>query len=201
MNSRDDIWKESLMELALLQIELEEKGGPSEDGNLFEHLLSCEKKLLKTFGLPDSIDFLKIISFENVPGEIEITNRLEQLKEAATNYLLTDAKSEVNILQNAKAKQLDPFNVLPELNIRIHIYTIFIYDKILLREEDTVENVWHELQLTRDPEVLDYTGKLGLKEYDFEEHIDYRKMLQNKGLKYLDHFINTQEHFLSDNDY
>jgi hypothetical protein len=55
--------------------------------------------------------------------------------------------------------------------------------------------------LTRDPEVLDYTGKLGLKEYDFEEHIDYRKKLQNKGLKYLEHFINTQEHFLSDSDY
>jgi hypothetical protein len=35
-----------MMELALLQIELEEKGGPSEDNEAFEHLLSCEKKFL-----------------------------------------------------------------------------------------------------------------------------------------------------------
>jgi len=189
------------MDIALLQIELEEKGGPTEDVPLYERIHKKERKLLKSFGLPETMDFLKMISFENVPGETELNNRLQFLKTAATNYLLADAESEINILQNARVNKLDPFNVLPELNIKIHIYTIFIYDKILLREEDTVENVWQELQLTRDPEILDYTGKLGLKEYDFEQHIDYRKKLENKGLRYLEHFIRTQENFLSDTEY
>jgi hypothetical protein len=81
------------------------------------------------------------------PAIPKLSGRLNQIKEAATNFLLTDAKSEVDILHYAKANQLDPFNVLPELNIRIHIYTIFIYDKILLREEDTVENVWQEFNV------------------------------------------------------
>jgi hypothetical protein len=189
------------MELALLQIELEERGGPSEDAELYDLIIFRERILLKSFGLPDSIDFLKLISFENVPGDNELNIRLREIKEAATQYLLTDAKSEVCILANAKAQKLDPFSVLPELNIKVHIYTIFIYDKILLHEKDSIENIWHELQLTRDPEVLVYTGKLGLKKYEFEEHMDYKKLLENKGLKYLDHFINTQELFLSDTDY
>jgi hypothetical protein len=201
MMTRDEIWKNSLMELALLQMELEDKGGPTEDGELFEHILNCEKVFLKSFGLPDSLDFVKLITFENVPGDNELDIRLAILKDAATAYLLADARSELDILSNARDQRLDPFNVLPELNIKVHIYTIFVYDKILLRNRDSIENVWNELQLTRDPEVLDFTGKLGLKEYDFEEHVDYKKMLQNKGLRYLDHFIHTQEHFLSDNDY
>lgn len=201
MMTRDEIWKSSLTELALLQIELEEKGGPSEDGELFGLIIAREKIFLRSFGLPDTLDFLKLISFENVPGENELENRLMALKEAATCYLLTDARSEINILEDARTKQLDPFNVLPELNIKVHIYTIFIYDKILLPEKDTAENVWHELQLTRDPEILDYTGKIGLKEYDFEEHIDYKKLLENKGLKYLDHFIHTQQDFMKEPDF
>lgn len=201
MMTRDDIWKQSLLELALLQIKLEENGGPTTDGDLFDDIINCEKLLLKSFGLPDKLDFLKIISFENVPGDNELNIRLDQLKNAATNYLLTDAKSEVRILENAKANQLDPFNVLPELDIKVHIYTIFIYDYILLRGKDSIENIWNELLLTRDPEVLEYTGRLGLKEYDFEQHTDYKKLLEKKGLKYLDHFIDTQEHLLSDDDY
>ncbi|MES2646197.1 MAG: hypothetical protein V4717_04930 [Bacteroidota bacterium] len=195
------LWKDALNELALLQVELEEKGGPSEDADLYEHILHLQKMLLKSFGLPASFDFTRIIQFENIPTAHEINIRINQLKEAATTYLLTDAKSELDILENAKANQLDPFNVLPELNIKTHIYAIFVYDKILLHEKDSLENVWHELQLTRDPEVLDFTGKLGLKEYDFERHIDYKKLLASKGLKYLEEFIESQSELLSDEDY
>ncbi len=195
------LWKDALNELALLQVELEEKGGPSDDAELYEHILHLQNKLLKSFGLPGSFDFTRIIQFENIPTAHEITIRINQLKDAATTYLLTDAKSELDILENAKANQLDPFNVLPELNIKTHIYAIFVYDKILLHEKDSLENVWHELQLTRDPEVLDFTGKLGLKEYDFESHIDYKKLLASKGLKYLQEFIESQSELLSDEDY
>jgi hypothetical protein len=196
-----ELWKTVLTELGLLQFELEEKGGPSDDPILFEYINKQRAKLLKSFGLPDSIDYIKITNFENLPNDQEIDNRIKQLKEAATAYLLADAKSELKILENAKINKLNPFNVLPELNIKTHIYTIFIYDKILLPEKDSVENIWRELQLTRDPQVLDYTGKIGLKEYDFEPHVDYEKLLQPKGLKYLQEFINSQSELLSDDDY
>lgn len=201
MMKQYELWKTALTELGLLQIELEERGGPSDDPNLFEYIIKLQTKLLKSFGLPDSIDFIKITNFENIPTDHEINIRIKQLKEAATAYLLADAKSELKILENAKANKLSPFNVLPELNIRTHIYTIFIYDKILLPEKDSVENIWRELQLTRDPQVLDYTGKIGLKEYDFEPHVDYKKLLESKGLKYLQEFIILQSELLSDDDY
>ena len=199
--TQSDKWKEALNDLALMQIELEEKGGPSEDADLANYIGHLQAMLLKSFGLPDSIDFIKLTNFENAPTANEINVRINQLKSAATNYLLTDAQTELKILENAKTKRLDPFNVLPELNIRTHIYTIFVYDQILLTGKDTVENIWTELLLTRDPQVLDYAGKLGLKEYDFEPHIDYRKLLEAKGLKYLQQFINSQSELLADDDY
>ena len=195
------LWKDALNELALLQIELEEKGGATEDVELYEHINHLQTMLLKSFGLPGSFDFIRLIQFENIPAANEINNRINQLKNAATTYLLTDAQSELQILGNAKANRLDPFNVLPELNIKTNIYAIFVYDKILLYEKDSLENIWQELQLTRDPEVLDFTGKLGLKEYDFERHIDYKKLLSSKGLKYLQEFIESQSTLLSDEEY
>ncbi|CAN5621701.1 hypothetical protein BH10BAC3_BH10BAC3_24090 [soil metagenome] len=199
--TQSNIWKEALNDLALLQIELEEKGGPTEDIELHNRIIYQQTILLKSFGLPGSIDFIKLTNFDNIPAEKEINIRIEQLKVAATNYLLADAQTEVKILENAKTQKLDPFNVLPELNIRTHIYTIFVFDKILLPAKDSVENIWKELQLTRDPEVLDYTGKIGLKEYDFEPHVDYKKLLEAKGLKYLKQFIKSQAELLSDDDY
>ena len=101
--TQPNMWKEALNYLALLQIELEERGGPAEDAELHNHILHQQTMLLKSFGLPGSIDFIKLTNFENIPAEKEINIRIEQLKEAATNYLLADVQTELKILENAKA--------------------------------------------------------------------------------------------------
>jgi hypothetical protein len=199
--TQHDIWKTSIKELAHHQVLLTGNGGPTEDPDLYEEIIMREIRLLKSFGLPDTQEFVRIITFEDIPNEATIMEKINALKNAATTYLLTDAKSELKTLQNAKALRLSPFNVLPAINIRTHIYTIFVYDKILLAGKDSIENVWVELKITRDPQVLEYTGKLGIKSYDFEKNIDFVKLLEHKGLKYLHQFINAQTALLSDENY
>ena len=200
--TQHDIWKTSIKELAYLQVSLLDTGDdPIEEPDLSVEINMRKVKLLKSFGLPDSPDFTRLISFAAIPDETVIIEKINALKNAATAYLLTDAKSEIKILQNAKALKLDPFIVLPEINIRTHIYTIFVYDKILLAGKDSIENIWQELKITRDPQVLEYTGKIGIKTYDFEKYIDYQKLLEGKGLKYLRQFINAQIALLNDEDY
>lgn len=196
-----DIWKISIKELAHLQVELAEDGGPAEEPKLFEEVNFRQAKLLRSFGLPDASDYVLFITFDHIPTDAAIDEKINTLKNAAITYLLMDAQSEIKRLQQAKEQNLNPFNVLPDLNIKTHIYTIFVYDKILLTDKDSVENVWEELKITRDPKVLEYTGRIGLKLYDFEKRIDYQKLLQHKGLKYLNQFITTQMALLNDEEY
>jgi len=196
-----DIWKLSIQELAELQAELTDHGSAIEEPELTNEIHHRQVKLLRSFGLPHAPDYLRFITFEEIPTDAAIEEKISVLKNAAVVYLLTDAKSEIKILQQAKDQKLNPFTVLPELNIKIHIYTIFVYDKILIPGKDSIENIWEELKRTRDPKVLEYTGRIGLKLYDFEKHIDYQKLLQYTGLKYLNLFINTQIALLNDEEY
>lgn len=46
--------KESILELAKQQIILVNKGGPFEDGKLFEQILLTQEFILKNFGLPNT---------------------------------------------------------------------------------------------------------------------------------------------------
>ncbi|HMG66473.1 MAG TPA: hypothetical protein VK588_02270 [Chitinophagaceae bacterium] len=212
--------KTELIKLAQLQDALRKKGGPSEDGNLFEEMMDFEAEILKHFGLPLNPHYLEIIQFENLPNENEIEYRIEQLKNAATAYLTRNAKPDVQILRDALGEWQDPFTILAELKVTPHVYSIFVYNRILLKRIDTVENVLQELRfVNNEPDILDATGRLRqdyrpeTPHYDAvdiltrfggeekylppEEVIDF---LRKKGVRYIDQFVLSLTDLLSDDE-
>lgn len=175
------------MRLAELQIKLDQKGGPSGDGELFEEILSQQDDVLKSFGLPIRRDFEELLWFKSVPTEGELKTREAQLHTAASKFLLSNAKSELQILREAKENQSDPMFILPELKIATHAYTNFIFKEVLLKGNDTPENILHILKLCNTHEILQTLGEI----YFGKHKGDPAKIefLESKGLKYLKEYM------------
>lgn len=184
---KPDYLIKALKDLAKLQVILEEEGGPEQDGELFEQILYYQDTILKRFGLPLKVEYERLIFFNAMPTDEEISDRINQLHQAATTYLLSSAKSDLNILREAKKLQLDSFAVLPELKIKIHIYPMFVYDYILLENKDSVENVLNELRFANHPDILNVLGKL--KQNMFIDPNEVIKLLDKIGLRYVHEFM------------
>ena len=184
---RNESLKFELAKLAKLQIKLEEKGGPTEDGDLFEETIHIEDKILKSFGLPEGFEYGYLISFEVIPSELEILNRIEELHKAAEIYLLDDPLSDAQVLKNAQEFNQSAFIVLPEIKIKNHSYTHFVFDEILLKRKDTIENILHELKLTNNSAILNILGQVGT--IDNQSLNEMIRDLRGINLKYLDRYI------------
>jgi hypothetical protein len=191
--------KNTLAALAKLQIDLEKKGGPSEDGQMFEQIIATHAEILKGFGLPTSSNNKKLLWFGSLPTDIEVEEIIRKLCQAATDYLLSPAMSELKLLKNALETGEDAFNILPELKIETHVYPIFVYEKIFLKQKDTVENVLKELKLSNSDENLDLLGRFASGSE--ENPPDLEKQLIEKGIRYTQQFIISNSEFLSDDDY
>src|SRR5688572_10320105 len=148
-----DFLEPALTGLAKLQLLLKLKGGFTQDGQLFEHILKLQDGILKSFGLPIKPEFEKLVWFDTIPTTQELAKRIENLHKAANEYLLTNPKPELQFLTEAQQQNQDPLVVLPELKIATHQYTLFVYNKILLQKQDTVENVLQELKLVNSPSI------------------------------------------------
>jgi hypothetical protein len=179
--------KPALTGLAKLQIALDKQGGPSENGQLFEQILKLQDGILRSFGLPTTTDNEKLVWFSHLPTETELNERIQQLHKKAAEYLLGNTKTELQTLLEAQEQQKDPFEVLPELKITTHTYTIFVYNQILLKKKDTAENILHELKLANHSGLLGAIGNL--EQGNIENAEELIQLLKAKGLKYLDDFV------------
>ncbi len=198
--TQHEFLKPALTGLAKLQIALDKKGGPSEDGQLFEQILSLQDGILKSFGLPASPDNEKLIWFSQLPTDEEVNGRVMQLHKTATKYLLSNPTSELQTLREAQNLQENAFAVLPELKIPTHTYTLFVYHKILLQRKDTIENILHELKFVSNfPDILDAIGKIEQGTLDNEPEV--AAVLEKIGVRYLQQFYMHNSNLLSDDDY
>jgi hypothetical protein len=96
--------------------------------------LKLQNGILKNFGLPGNPDNEKILWFKTIPTDAEVKERLKLLHKTAIEYLLSDAKPDLQTLRDARKHNQDPFIVLAELKICSHSFTHFVYDKILLKK-------------------------------------------------------------------
>lgn len=190
----------TLTELANLQISLDKQGGPTWNGELYEQILEIQDAILKSFGLPFSLNYEKLIRFQtSPPTATELEDRLSRLHSAATRYLLSNVKSDLQILHEAQENQGGPMYVLPELKIKIHAYTIFVFNKILLKRKDSVENVLSDLRFCNQSEILNALGQIHFGTTDHpNETVEF---LENAGVKYLEQFIIHNSNLLNDDDY
>jgi len=112
--------------LAEIQLHIDSNGGPEENGELFEEYFRIRACILASFGLPDNDSFGKILFFKSLPTDKDIATIVNNLKQAATEYLLSPAKTETQILDEAIEQKLEPEKVLPEFGITSHLYTLFV---------------------------------------------------------------------------
>jgi hypothetical protein len=157
-----DKLKDAIRGLAKMQLHIDSKGGPGENGDLVDSYYNIRANILSSFGLPDSDTFGKLFFVEHLPTDTEIETIINNLKQAATNYLLAPAKTETQILEEAIENKLDPEQVLPEFGITSHLYTQFVYKEILLTKRDNPLSVLAALRLANDPKTLNLLGIVAL---------------------------------------
>ena len=181
--------KKDYLALTRMQLDIDKNGGPEKNGALFEEYLRLREKILKRFGLPEIEDFAKLFRVDAEPTQLEIKERVKELHRVATDYRLSTAKPEHQILKDAQENKENPFNVLPELGIETHSYTIFIYNYILLLQRDTIENILAELKKANKYKILNALGNL--EQGNVKEPEKLIQKLKQDGIKYLDEFIKT----------
>jgi len=176
---------QSIKELAELNVQLEKKGGPSKSGKLFEEILEKEDALLEKFGLPGTPYYQGLLHFDSIPWDKEIDDLITLLYHEAENRKNDNPKSELELLIEAKETNRDPMFILPQLGIKTHTYTLFVYNNILMYGQDSPENILSELKLANNDELLDITGRMRYSE-DWLENIEENiSSLEKKGLKYI----------------
>jgi hypothetical protein len=92
-------------------------------------------------------------------------------------------------LTDAKEQRNDSLEVLPELKISTHSYTIFVFNKILLNGRDTFENVLSALKRANHSEFLSALGNLEQGNYENPE--DVINALKAEGIRYIDEFLSS----------
>ncbi len=177
-----------LRELSNQQLALNKAGGPTKNGELFEEILQIQESVLSKFGLPTNHPACEsYLYFETPPTDSEISNRIKLLHEIAVDYLSADPLSDIKILQIAKQDYRNALNVLAELSIPTHSYTVFVYEEILLEDKDTVENVLHELRFVTKLGVLGTLGRL--EQGAINNEAETIRLLEVNGLKYIQQFV------------
>ena len=181
--------KNTIRSLAKIQLHIDSNGGPEENGELFEEYFYIRAKILASFGLPDSNKYGEILFVKTQPTDNDIENIINKLKQAASDYLLSPAKTDVQILEEAVELKLDPEQVLPEFGITSHLYTLFVYKEILLTKRDEPLAVLEALRLANDKKTLNLLGIVALAKNFGEEEKKMLEYLNTKGVKYLDLYI------------
>ena len=188
---QQDKLKNAIRGLAKIQLHIDNSGGPEENGELFEEYFHIRAKILASFCLPDSDHFGKILFVKSLPTDNDVDAIINNLKKSATEYLLSPAKTEAQILEDAIEKRLEPEQVLPEFGITSHLYMLFVYKEVLLAKRDNPLAVLEALRLADDPKTLNLLGIVALTKNFGEEEKKMLEYLNAKGIKYLDHYISA----------
>jgi|SRR6218665_165022 len=180
---------DEILELIILELHLDSQGGPTKAGELFEECLFKRADILESLGLPN-IDAIadEVFSFKTLPTDRELDLTVLALQAAAAEYLAEPAKTDEEILRDAIQDQRDAFEVLPELGLTTHLYTLFIYDEILLKKKEKIDAVLEIFRACKDNAILGALGVLKLK----KRRKAYQKtiqLLKSKGIKYIEEYL------------
>jgi hypothetical protein len=186
--------KQTLLKLASLNIDLIKRGGPEKNGLLFENMMKMEDELLDTFGLPLNPDYVELIRFSCIPGEEELDQMIALLHELAQDYLLGEVKTSYEILSQAQQNKEDAILVLPELKVQLSLYTLFVFDEILIKQKDSIAHVWDEFKLCKDEKIRSLIANLS--DPNTDEVALLSIMLEANGLRYVKQFINEKKNLL-----
>lgn len=155
-----------------------------------ERMLQFEKNILKAFGLPVMPRHILYLYNQANVGYLRCYDTewlYDKMALRAEKYLLSSLKSRNywmnKMFNNAHA---DPFEILPELNIPVNGYTLFLYGKI---KDDSInkEQIMREFDLLKEECNISCIYLLCLDK-DYKSNVLYEELLSS-GLKYLSRYL------------
>lgn len=142
--------KRYLLKLQKMYKKLENKGGPSEAGNLFEDIIALEETILAMYKLKPTTANTNIL--QTITQYDEATDWIQVVE-----YLLTTAQQDemnenrgpLEFLAKGIALSEDPGDVIPNMGLSLHDYTIFLYNLLQKGQANTIE-VYNEMMKSKD---------------------------------------------------
>ena len=183
--------KQKIRQLAFYQNGLTRQEYPTTNSEVLEELFQTRSEILKSFGLPETPEYLGLLDFEDKPTDDEIESTLDLLKSAATAYLLSTPIPDMQLLSEAQNLGIEAMEVLPLLHVSIHLYTLFVYQNILLTGKDSPMNVYEALKKADKPQILEDLGKLALCGSFHQEEKELLARLSHSGIHYLHEYLSA----------
>jgi hypothetical protein len=177
--------RQSILDLAQMEIDLDKKGGPRRAGKLFKKIVTKIDEILESFGLPSTPYYQGLLEYNAVPYDKELDGIISLLRREAENQKNKKPQTELEILINAQKTNRDPMFILPQLGITPHSYTLYVYNKILMYVQDDFQNILDELKTVNNPALLGATKRMNFSTDWIEKSEETIAMLEAKGLKYI----------------
>jgi hypothetical protein len=160
---------------------LKKKGGPENDGKLFERILWLEERILESFGLKPTASNIKLLEYtdEFAPClKCWAQDTADKLKEAAKEPANQNKSALEAILWGLKYS-LPWEDVLPLMGLSTHEFLIYLYDRAVENESDVLD-LFSEMFKSKD----------NLSEISLfkQEYIKLRRL----NLNYLEDFLKDE---------
>ena len=167
-----------------MEVDLKKKDGFEEEGELYECIMLKQEDLLEELGLPNTPVNLGYLHFKYIPWDKEIDDLINHLYDEIEIRKNKEKKSDLGLLIDARNQ--DPMFILPQLGIVTHVYTVFVYENILMHNQDEPENILSELKLVNsDTDLLNTIGKMDISTKWLKSAEKHIVSLEKKGLKYI----------------
>ena len=155
-------------------------------------IYELEGEILKTYGLPASFYFSTLLQKNAVnedDSSVTVEYYMEFLSIIAAEYLSTPAKTNREILEEAKQNKLSCDNVLMYMDIITHTYCVYVYEQLYMRNVITIEEALYALEYYKRNE--DDINPTLLYSDDFDVKINFDKFfeLRNNGAPYIEEYL------------
>jgi len=176
-----------------LSRKLDNIGGPTKNGELFETVIGLEEDILKAVDLPPAQMYRKILWGENVEAV------MSRLDEARNDYERDGLHDPTLVLVNAIINKIDePENVLPLAGLSTHMYQEFLFRHKLLEANTPAEADDIIEEMRNAEEHLNDLGLLGLG--GIRKYPELYRKLRDFGMHNLDEFLMLNNTFDLDDD-
>lgn len=170
----------NLRQLRGLYRKLDKKGGPEADGELFEEIAGLEEETLALSGLPPTASNTAML---NKLREYDATSTavgyVQSLLHIAKAEAARENRAPLELLARGIANRESPYDVLPQMGLITHEYTLYLYD-LLLGQPTAIVEIYNEMMRPR--ELLE---PISLLKQSYEE-------LKGMNVRFLERFLQPE---------
>lgn len=181
--------REKILEIAKLNVYLWQNGGAVACPVEFERLLPLQAELLSKFGLPAYRKFCELFNYMKMPRKQTIDKTINQLHKYAQEYLSKEVLTREQFLEASIHSAMSANDVMIELGINPHIFTTFVYHRILINKKESVAKVLKILDFVNKDELLNNIGIISYYKKTAPEYKSAEKALKAVEIPYLKEYL------------